>query len=58
MLKTTLSVMLLSAAQNALAIQVPTTRPPKLTKEQLNEKVAEELATGDYEIGTGQCSNK
>ena len=58
MLKTTLAVTLLTAAQNALALTLEvlpegSERPPKLTKDQLKELVNAELATGMYDIGNG-----
>ena len=53
MFKTTLSVTLLIAAQNALDLQVlpmDEVRPPKLTKEELKELIDGTLDAGLYEI--------
>ena len=60
MFKTTLAVMLLSAAQNAHALERRGggRRRGRLSREELAEKVEEELATGDYEIGSGLCSQR
>ena len=58
MLKTTLTVTLITAAQDAFALTLEALpeggeRPPKLTKEQLRELVNAELATEMYDIGNG-----
>lgn len=58
MFKTTLTVTLLTAAQNAFALTLEVLpeggeRPPKLTKDQLKELVIAELATEMYDIGNG-----
>ena len=60
MLKTTLSVMLLVAAQNALYIQGIADRPRKLSKQELKLKLKDEIAKGLYDIGKGegQCAQK
>ena len=53
MFKTTLSVTLLIAAQNALDLQVlpmDEVRPPKLSKEELKERIDGALDAGLYEI--------
>ena len=58
MYKTTLAVMLLSAAQSAYALEMRSRRGGMLSREELNELVEEELATGDYVIGRGVCSQR
>ena len=56
MYKTTLAVMLLNAAQNAYALEMRGRGGGRLSREELEEKVEEELASGDYVIGRGVCS--
>ena len=54
MLKATLSVVLLTAAQNAIALNLQQERAARLSKQELKDLIKAELATGDYDVDNGQ----
>ena len=61
MLKATLSVLLLNAAQNVSAVTLESTaevtlesrRAPRLSPKEVNELIDRDLETNAYEIGNG-----
>ena len=59
MIKTSLAVVLLTAAQNALSLELQlksqaVERPMKIDRVELRQLVVEELEAGDYDIGNGE----
>ena len=59
MIKTSLAVVLLTAAQNALSLELQLKshaieRPVRIDRVELRQLVVEELETGDYDIGNGE----